>query len=103
LRIKRRSLAPSIRSWASVPVDGGEIISADDHLFHSRQRRHRAGTESGDIQADIPPMDLARFLLNSLRGAIVRAKSETTERPMSLFLGCALSRSLLKRRKHVML
>ena len=29
-RIKRRSLAPSIRSWARVQVDGGEIISADD-------------------------------------------------------------------------
>jgi hypothetical protein len=29
-RIKQLSLAPSVRSWALVQVDGGEIISADD-------------------------------------------------------------------------
>jgi len=30
--------------------------------------------KAGDIQADIPPMDLAGFLPNSLYGAVFRSK-----------------------------
>ena len=40
------------------------------------------GQKAGEIRADIPPMDLARFLLNSLYGAILRSKTETTDRPV---------------------
>jgi TetR/AcrR family transcriptional repressor of nem operon len=36
------------------------------------------GQKAGEIKTDIPPMDLARFLLNSLYGAILRSKTETT-------------------------
>jgi TetR/AcrR family transcriptional repressor of nem operon len=57
------------------------------------------GQKAGEIQADIPPMDLARFLLNSLYGAIFRSKTETTDRPMRLFLRFAFEPFVLKRRK----
>ena len=39
------------------------------------------GQRAGDIQADIPPMDLARFLLNSLYGAIVRSRPRRPNAP----------------------
>jgi hypothetical protein len=51
------------------------------------------GQKAGDIKANIPPMDLARFLLNSLYGAIFRSKTETTERPSGCFDVLHLSRS----------
>jgi TetR/AcrR family transcriptional repressor of nem operon len=57
------------------------------------------GQKAGEIKADIPPMDLARFLLNSLYGAIFRSKTETTERPMRLFLRFAFEPFVLKRGK----
>jgi TetR/AcrR family transcriptional repressor of nem operon len=57
------------------------------------------GQKAGEIQADIPPMDLARFMLNSLYGAILRSKTETTDRPMRLFLRFAFEPFVLKRRK----
>jgi hypothetical protein len=33
----------------------------------------------GEMPADIPSMDLARFLLNSLYGSILRSTTETTD------------------------
>jgi hypothetical protein len=54
---------------------------------------------AGDIKADIPPMDLARFLLNSLCGAILRSKAETADRPMKLFLGLAFEPFVITRRQ----
>jgi TetR/AcrR family transcriptional repressor of nem operon len=57
------------------------------------------GQKAGDIKADIPSMDLARFLLNSLYGAILRSKTETTDRPMRLFLRFAFEPFVIKRRK----
>jgi hypothetical protein len=44
-------------------------------------------------------MDLARFLLNSLYGAILVSKAETTDRPMRLFLRLAFEPLLQSRRK----
>ena len=57
------------------------------------------GQKAGDIRADIPPLDLGRFLLNSLYGAILRSKTETTDRPMRLFLRFAFEPFVLKRRR----
>ena len=57
------------------------------------------GQKAGEIKDDIPPMDLARFLLNSLYGAIFRSKTETTDRPMRLFLRLAFEPFVLKRRR----
>jgi len=34
---------------------------------------------AGEMPADIPSMDLARFLLNSLYGSILRSTTETTD------------------------
>jgi len=34
---------------------------------------------AGEVPADIPSMDLARFLLNSLYGSILRSTTETTD------------------------
>ena len=53
----------------------------------------------GDVPADIPTMDLARFLLNSLCGAILVSEAETTDRPMRLFLRLAFEPLLLPPRK----
>jgi len=50
-----------------------------------------------EIQADIAPMDLGRFLDPSLYGAIARSKTETTEHPMSLFLRLTFEPFALKR------
>jgi hypothetical protein len=36
-------------------------------------------TMAGGMPADIPSMDLARFLLNSLYGSILRSTTETTD------------------------
>jgi TetR/AcrR family transcriptional repressor of nem operon len=72
------------------------------HLEHAT--RHVSivvdqGQKAGEIQADIPAMDLARFLLNSLYGAIVRSKTETTGRPMRLFQRFAFEPFVLQRGK----
>jgi TetR/AcrR family transcriptional repressor of nem operon len=61
------------------------------------------GQTAGEIRADVPPMDLARFLLNSLYGAIFRSKTETSERPMRLFRRFAFEPFVLKRRRRVTL
>ena len=34
---------------------------------------------AGEVPADIPSMDLARFLLNSLYSSILRSTTETTD------------------------
>jgi TetR/AcrR family transcriptional repressor of nem operon len=57
------------------------------------------GQKAGEITSDVAAMDLARFLLNSLYGAILVSKAETTDRPMRLFLRLAFEPLLLQRRK----
>ena len=56
------------------------------------------GQRAGEIRADIAPLDLARFLLNSLYGAILRSKTETTDGHMKLFLRFAFEPFVLKRK-----
>jgi hypothetical protein len=63
------------------------------------ERRCRGGQKAGEITSDVAAMDLARFLLNSLYGAILVSKAETTDRPMRLFLRLAFEPLLLQRRK----
>jgi hypothetical protein len=73
-----------------------------EHLDDATRRMSvviEQGQKAGEIQADIPPMDLARFLLNSLYGAIFRSKTEATDRPMRLFLRFAFEPFVLKRGK----
>jgi hypothetical protein len=37
------------------------------------------------MDATLPTLDLSRFVLDSLYGAIFRSKTDRTERPMKLF------------------
>jgi TetR/AcrR family transcriptional regulator, transcriptional repressor for nem operon len=54
--------------------------------------------EAGEIDPRLPTMDLARFILNSLYGAIFRSKTDRTERPMKLLQQFALDPFLVKKR-----
>ena len=54
--------------------------------------------EAGEIDPKLPTMDLARFILNSLYGAIFRSKTDRTERPMKLLQQFALDPFLVKKR-----
>jgi hypothetical protein len=45
------------------------------------------------------PMDLARFLLNALYGAILRSKTEPTDRSMKLFRRFAREPLVIERKK----
>ncbi len=54
--------------------------------------------EAGEIDPGVPTMDLSRFILNSLYGAIFRSKTDRTERPMKLLERFALEPFLIKKR-----
>ena len=54
--------------------------------------------EARGIDPGVPTMDLSRFILNSLYGAIFRSKTDRTERPMKLLQRFALEPFLMKKR-----
>ena len=54
--------------------------------------------KAGEIDPRVPAMDLSRFILNSLYGAIFRSKTDPTERPMKLLQQFALDPFVIKRR-----
>ena len=54
--------------------------------------------EAGELDPGVPGMDLARFILNSLYGAIFRSKTDQTERPMKLLQKFALDPFVIKKR-----
>jgi TetR/AcrR family transcriptional repressor of nem operon len=54
--------------------------------------------EAGEIDPGVPSVDLSRFILNSLYGAIFRSKTEQTERPMKLLQRFALEPWVVKKR-----
>jgi len=54
--------------------------------------------EAREIEPGLPTMDLARFILNSLYGAILRSKTDRTDLPMKLFQQFALEPFLVKDR-----
>lgn len=41
--------------------------------------------QAGELDATLPTLDLSRFILDALYGAIYRSKTDRTERPMKLF------------------
>ena len=91
--------ADSVRRFCRETVTA---VASAEHLDDATRRMSvviEQGQKAGEIKADIPPMDLARFLLNSLYGAILVSKAETTDRPMRLFLRLAFEPLLLQRRK----
>ena len=53
---------------------------------------------AGEMDSGLPTMDVSRFILNSLYGAIFRSKTDRTERPMRLLERFALDPFLI--RKH---
>jgi hypothetical protein len=54
--------------------------------------------EAREIDPGVPTMDISRFILNSLYGAIFRSKTDRTERPMKLLQRFALEPFLMKKR-----
>jgi len=54
--------------------------------------------QAGEMDSGVPTMELSRFILNSLYGAIFRSKTDRTERPMKLLERFALEPFLLKKR-----
>lgn len=54
--------------------------------------------EAKEIDPGLPTMDLARFILNSLYGAIFRSKTDQTDRPMRLLQQFALEPFLVKKK-----
>jgi TetR/AcrR family transcriptional repressor of nem operon len=54
--------------------------------------------EIGEINPGVSAMDLSRFILNSLYGAIFRSKTDRTERPMKLLQQFALDPFVIKKR-----
>jgi TetR/AcrR family transcriptional repressor of nem operon len=54
--------------------------------------------EMGEINPEVSTMDLSRFILNSLYGAIFRSKTDRTERPMKLLQKFALDPFVIKKR-----
>jgi TetR/AcrR family transcriptional regulator, transcriptional repressor for nem operon len=54
--------------------------------------------ETGEIDPGVSTMDLSRFILNSLYGAIFRSKTDRTERPMKLLQQFALDPFVIKKR-----
>jgi TetR/AcrR family transcriptional repressor of nem operon len=52
----------------------------------------------GKIDPGVSTMDLSRFILNSLYGAIFRSKTDQTERPMKLLQQFALDPFVIKKR-----
>jgi TetR/AcrR family transcriptional regulator, transcriptional repressor for nem operon len=54
--------------------------------------------EAGEIDPGVPSVDLSRFILNSLYGAIFRSKTDQTERPMKLLQRFALEPWVVKKR-----
>jgi len=53
--------------------------------------------EAGEINPDVTTMDLSRFILNSLYGAIFRSKTDRSERPMKLLEQFALDPFVVKK------
>lgn len=53
--------------------------------------------KAGELDPDVPTMDLSRFILNSLYGAIFRSKTDRTERPMKLLQQFALDPFVIKK------
>ena len=54
--------------------------------------------EMGEIDPNVPTMNLSRFILNSLYGAIFRSKTDRTRRPMNLLEQFALDVFVVKNR-----
>jgi TetR/AcrR family transcriptional regulator, transcriptional repressor for nem operon len=54
--------------------------------------------EIGEIDPVVSTMDLSRFILNSLYGAIFRSKTDRTERPMKLLQQFAFDPFVIKKR-----
>jgi TetR/AcrR family transcriptional regulator, transcriptional repressor for nem operon len=54
--------------------------------------------EMGEMDPEVSTMDLSRFILNSLYGAIFRSKTDRTERPMKLLQKFALDPFVIKKR-----
>jgi len=52
--------------------------------------------EAEEIDPGVPTMDLSRFILNSLYGAIFRSKTDRTERPMKLLQQFAIDPFVIK-------
>jgi TetR/AcrR family transcriptional regulator, transcriptional repressor for nem operon len=54
--------------------------------------------EAGELDPTVQTLDLSRFLLNSLYGAIFRSKTDRSERPMRLLQQFALDPFVIKKR-----
>jgi TetR/AcrR family transcriptional repressor of nem operon len=54
--------------------------------------------EAGELDPAVRTLDLSRFLLNSLYGAIFRSKTDRSERPMRLLQQFALDPFVIKKR-----
>jgi hypothetical protein len=77
------------------------IASASYHLDEATRRIAvviSQAQEAGEMDPELPTMDLARFILNSLYGAISRSKTDRTERPMKLLQQFALEPFVVKKR-----
>jgi TetR/AcrR family transcriptional repressor of nem operon len=53
--------------------------------------------QAGEMDPALPTMDLSRFILNSLYGAIFRSKTDETDRPMKLLERFALDPFVIKK------
>lgn len=53
--------------------------------------------ETGEMDPDVPTMDLSRFILNSLYGAIFRSKTDRSQGPMKLLEQFALNPFVFKK------
>jgi TetR/AcrR family transcriptional repressor of nem operon len=54
--------------------------------------------QAGEMDATVPTLDLSRFLLDALYGAIYRSKTDQTEQPMKLFERFAFAPFIIKAR-----
>jgi TetR/AcrR family transcriptional repressor of nem operon len=54
--------------------------------------------EAGELDPAVRTLDLSRFILNSLYGAIFRSKTDRSERPMRLLQQFALDPFVIKKR-----
>jgi TetR/AcrR family transcriptional repressor of nem operon len=56
----------------------------------------RQAQEAGELDTTLPTLDLSRFILDALYGAIYRSKTDRTERPMKLFERFAFTPFIVK-------
>ena len=79
-----------VGNFASEITNGTPALKnrIDEHLEEATRRIAVVVTQAqkaGEMDATLPTLDLSRFILDSLYGAILRSKTTRTERPMKLF------------------